>query len=1013
MNLLQKKMMLVLFLAITLTGYLAAFAQEKPTAARTWQGQITIPTYPWQTDVNPKFWALEGAVKGSTTVKGSIVYPYTMQDHLSRKLENRTYQAIFLENEFLKITCLPELGGRLHSVLDKTQNHEVFHLNQVIKPSMIAMRGAFISGGVEWNAGPQVHTVTILSPVNVINGQNRDGSVYLEVSNLEQSLRTQWTVRLTLHPGRSYLDERIKIFNPADAMNPYYFWNCTAEPQRNGTRFIYPMTLGTDHNGIKFFSWPVNEGNDISWLKNYADASSIFGYKCEFDFFGSYQVDVDHGTVQVSNHQDLPGKKAWTWGQGEYGRVSQQNLTDKDGPYIEVQSGPLPTQSDYGMLWPREQVSWQEWWYPVHGLGQGFEFATKDLAIQPIRSDNTLEIRMMPTGIFDNATCLIKHNDRELYNNTINLSPKSPQIIKLDHPADEPVEITVKTDQGFVLAKYISPLPIPPIEPPDPKTFEEKSDDQLTTEEKYLKGLKLDRATNRPQARKYYEMALLEDPAYRPALRNLAVLDFEAGLYQSAIDILQKALQRKPDEDGLCWYFLGSSYFRLGQFDNALRCAARAAKCFGTESIGQDLLGRTYLRLNQYNHAMESFTKAVFAKPSDTKTKNHLLIAAYARGQKELAFSRARQMISQNPTNLIPRALLALQNDQALNDFTQQSHAFLGEDNFEMIEAALDFAELGLTNEALQLLAAFCVDNTPDNQLSPLPLYYLAYFAHLSGHEQLAKNYLDRAAKINKDFVFPSRPQAVEVFNFALQNNPSDAYAHLHLGNLLGNLGRLDEAVSQWKKAADLDQSLSIAFRNLGLFYWKQNDLDKASNFYRQAITARKSDQTLYRDLAEILIENHQRPQAIDLIKNMPFETLRRADIIIMWGQAYLDEKRYDECLDLLESTPYFVNWEGSSVTWNIFNQAHVARGQIHLDNQNFTAALKDFTAAITYPENIGVGKPNHPEQAQEYYLIGQTYAALNQPDQAKSAWQSGAQAQPGSEKQNKFRNLCKKALTP
>jgi len=92
---------------------------------------------------------MEAGAKGSTTVTSSITYPYNMQDHLSRTLEDRTYRALFLENEYLLVTCLPELGGRLHSVYDKTTNQEVFHKNNVIKPGMIAMRGAFISGGVE------------------------------------------------------------------------------------------------------------------------------------------------------------------------------------------------------------------------------------------------------------------------------------------------------------------------------------------------------------------------------------------------------------------------------------------------------------------------------------------------------------------------------------------------------------------------------------------------------------------------------------------------------------------------------------------------------------------------------------------------------------------------------------------------------------------------------------------------------------------------------------------------
>ena len=274
-----------------------------------WEGAVTIPTYGWQTDINPKFWAMEGGPEGSSIITSALTYPYTMQDHLSRKLEDRTYKALFLENEYLKITCLPELGGRLHSVYDKTTGEEMFHKNNVIKPSMIAMRGAFISGGVEWNAGPQNHTVTVVSPVDVLIGKNEDGSAYIEVSNIEKSLRTHWTVRVTLHPGKAYLDEKIRIYNLSDAMNPYYFWNCTAFPQLPGTRFIYPMSLGTDHFGIRFFNWTIHLGRDLSWTKNYANASSIFAVECPYDFFGAYDVDLDRGVIMFANHHEHNGKK--------------------------------------------------------------------------------------------------------------------------------------------------------------------------------------------------------------------------------------------------------------------------------------------------------------------------------------------------------------------------------------------------------------------------------------------------------------------------------------------------------------------------------------------------------------------------------------------------------------------------------------------------------------------------------------------------------------------------------
>jgi len=979
---------------------------------KVWEGTIMIPTYPWEDDINPKFWALEGAVKGSTTVKGSIVYPYTMQDHLSRTKEERTYKALFLENEYLKITCLPELGGRLHSVLDKTRGEEMFHLNRVIKPSMIAMRGAFISGGVEWNAGPQVHTVTILSPVNAVAGKNPDGSGFLEVSNLEKSLRTRWTVLVTLHPGKAYLDERIRLYNPVDALNPYYFWNCTAFPCRQGTRFIYPMTLGTDHHGVKFFSWPIHEGKDISWLKNYETWASIFSVNCSYDFFGAYDVDADRGVVQCADHHILSGKKAWTWGSWEYGLVSQQNLTDEDGPYIEVQSGPLPTQSDYGMLTPRNEVSWQEWWYPVHGLGKGFEYATKDVAVQSLRQRDNRQWRIISTGKFPESICTIRQGQKKLLETQIDLSPADPQVVIIPVGTKGAVNVDIRSGKGRILASFDSPLPIPKETPPALHRFWEKPDEELNLQEKYLKGERLDRATRRPQARKYYKMALKKDPLYRPALRGLAILDFEAGLYEKAIDQLEKALQRQPNDDGLAWYFLGLSHLRLNHLEESLRCAYRATRCFGAGSLGYDLAGRAYMRKGDLDKAIQAFHNGLAENPNDTMTQDHLLIALYADGKEKETRQLARKRRTSNSTALIPRAVLALQNANKLKPFKKEVMQFTGEVEFEIIETSLAFAELGLYEEAGRILSVVCVEGIPRKECSPLPLYYLAYYTRQQDDFEKAENYLKQAAQNYKDFVFASRPEALPVFQYALQENPNDSYAHLHIGNLYGNLGRLAEAVSHWEKAGALNRKLSVAFRNLGLYYWSAgNNLDQAEAYYKKAIQARPSDQTLYRDLSEILIANLKRPEAIRLLETMPFEKIRRADIILILAQAYLDVKRYTECLDLLMATPYFVNWEGSRVTWTIFNKAHMARGKQRFEGKDYENALKDFQAALTYPENIGVGRMNKLEEAEEYYWQGEALKELGRLAKARKAWQRGADGIEGSEKQNRHRKLCREAL--
>jgi tetratricopeptide (TPR) repeat protein len=979
---------------------------------KAWEGTLTIPTYGWSDDINPKFWALEDQIKLSTTVKGAIVYPYTMQDHLSRTKADHTYKALFLENEYLKVTCLPELGGRLHSVLDKTTGEETFHCNHVIKPSMIAMRGAFISGGVEWNAGPQVHTVTIVSPVDALVGTGRDGSAWLEVSNLEQTLRTRWTVRVTLHPGRAYLDEQIRIFNPVDAINPYYFWNCTAFPCRSGTRFIYPMTLGTDHYGVKFFSWPIDEGRDLSWLKNYPTSSSIFAVDCVFDFFGAYDVDADRGVVQVANHYELSGKKAWTWGTWDFGLVCEKNLTDDDGPYIEVQSGPLPTQSDYGMLLPRQEVAWREWWYPVHGLGQGFEFATKDLAVQTVRQDGKLDLRLLATGRFPGASCSVSQQGAELTREKRDLSPEAPQVVTVTPGTDAPVDVVVKTRRGDILASFTSPLPIPQTNPPYRPDFLEKPEAQLTVEEKYLKAQKLDLATNRKRARESYEKVLAGDGGYVPALRALAILDTEAGLYMEAAQRLQQAVERDPG-DGLAWYFLGVNRLKTGDPREALHCARQAARCTGAGALAFDLAGRAHAALKEYPAAEEAFLKTARLNPRDDKARDHVLLAVYAGGDRRAAFQYAGESVTQRPTALVPRALLALQGQKEMGAFARVVRNFVGEDDFEMLETSLAFTELGLAREAAQLLRVACIDAVPEKERSPLPMYYLAWLASLQGDTSTARSWLGRAAAATyRDSVFPSRPEELEVLGYALRENPDDAYAHLHIGNLYAHLGRTGEAVGHWQKATELNRSLSVAHRNLGLYAWAvDNDLVKAAQCYRSAIEARPADQTLYRDLAEILIAQDKRPDAIQLLESTPAEGLRRADILIMLAQAYLDEQRYTEGIKLLESTPYFVNWEGQSITWDIFYRSHMKRGQSRFESQDYAGALQDFEAALTYPENIGVGRSNRPQEAAAQYWRGRALQALGRAEEAKSAWQAGAAGADGREEQRKHRDLCREAL--
>ena len=973
---------------------------------KAWEGTITIPTYGWEDDVNPKFWAMEAGAKGATTVKASITYPYNMQDHLSRKLEEVTYKAIFLENEYLKITCLPELGGRLHSVFDKTSNREAFHKNDVIKPSMIAMRGGFISGGIEWNAGPQVHTVTILSPVDVLYGENEDGSAYIEISNLEKSLRTKWTVRVTLHPGKALLDEDIRIYNPTDAMNPYYFWNCTAFPQLKGTRFIYPMSRGTDHFGIKYFDWPINEGIDLSWTQNYIEAASIFAVDCAYDFFGAYDVDLDRGIVQVANHNEHLGKKAWTWGQGEYGRVSMKNLGDKDPEYIEVQSGPLQTQSDYGLLSPGASISWKEYWYPIHGLSTGFEFATEKVAIQTNHIKSNISISLISTEIIKGAKCILMAGEKEIQRKVIDLSPSSSVRVDMNKSSFDTVTVLLETNEGDVLAIFQTPLPLPSVDPIQPASYVNREDVTLSVEENFLKAEKFDRALDRIKARKYYNAALRSDSLHLASLRNLAILDFESGKYEVAASQLVKALKQIPNDDGLAWYFLGLCHLKEKNTDAAQACGFKASRCSGTVARGYDLVGRSYMLENKYDEAEKYFQKAHLSDLNDPLIYHHYLLAVYVGGKKEKALALASKRIEEYPTELTTRFLLAI--SERGNNSIAEIRDFLGEDDFQILETSLVFSRLGLVKEAIQILELGCVESSSADDQNHLIQYQLGYLNYLIGDHNKAAGYLKEASANYQDFNLVSRPEMEETLLYALRVNPEDAVASYQLGNLYANFGRLIEAEKYWKMATVFDPSMSIPWRNLGLYYWVvNNDHKKSESSYRNAINARPLDQTLYRDLAKVLVDNNKRKETIILLEKMKYKGVKRSDVIIDLAQYYLDDKRYDECIDLLSSVSYFVNWEGSSITWNIFNMANVKKGILLYEQDNYGSALEAFEKALTFPENLGVGQSHRTEEAMAWFWKGKTLLIMGDNEEAMIAWKAGASSINGSERQNRYIKLC------
>lgn len=982
---------------------LAWTAEADPVKA--WEGTLDLQTYPWIDDPHPSFAAYDG----------HIHYPYTRQDHLLKHTETRTYRALYLENEYLKVTCLPELGGRIHSVWDKTTDTEVFHTPGIIKPALIAMRGAWIAGGIEWNVGPQGHTVTIVSPVDAALVNNPDGSATLVVGNTEKMFRTRWTVRLTLHPGKAYLDETVRMFNPTDGTHTYYFWNNTAFPNLDGTRFIFPMSLGSDHNGEEFFSWPVHQGKDMTWLRNYPTMSSVFAYDCDQDFFGAYDVNLDRGIVSHADHRLVQGKKAWTWGKDDFGVVSQMGLSDSgpiDAPYIEVQSGPLLTQADYGFLQPHQEVAWREYWYAVHGLGDGFEFANRDIAVNTIRSGANLTLKVIATGDFPGARILLSQKGKTLLDQPARLSPAAPISVAVSEIGEGPVEIRV-FDGAELLLHYASPLAIKPVSPPD-LAGEAAWKKTLPESVQHFMDAELLNRENKPEAAKAaYEAALAADPGHTGALNALAALLLERGDYPGAIARCQEAL-RIDAESAHASYLLGAAQLASGDFEEAINSAYATVRGLALRAEGYSLAGRAYMNLGDYAAAADHFAQARALAPENTRMRDWWLAARLANGEN-IAAEVAPLRAVDDPTNFVLNALWALADPANAGEAVARFEQHCGERLFTLIETVTFFTNLGRYGDAIAIL-----ERVKDGShfLGPLPIYYLAWCHAKDGNEAAGRALVELAAQMPHTYTLPSRPETRAVLAYARDIAPESANILTAAGCLEAGLYHLDGAVALWEAAAALPGATSIPLRLLGMDAWKRaNDLPKAADFLRRAIDSATAEaegdpdaseykdylpngvypehnhQILYRDLALVLAANGQKPEAIALLESLSREEPARFDIVLWLAEAYNSESRFDDSLALLQNAT-FTNFEGSTRPHDIFETALLGRGLAAYDAGNYEQALADFSEALTYPPYLEVGARYVLTDAELRYWQGQCLAKLGRHEEAREAWATGA-AQP------------------
>ncbi len=946
---------------------------------RVRETEMSLPTYvTGPEDPSPPLWNLR-------------VYPYSMQTDITRDKIIQAHRVIEMENDYITVLILPDLGGRILAALDKTNsNFDFIYYNHVIKPGLVALRGAWLSGGIEWNFPTLGHTVNTFSPVNHKILKNVDGSVTCVVGTEEWVRRMKWEVFITLFPDRSYFQTKIRLFNRTLTHNNGYFWANAATHTWPDTRVIFPPADYTFAGGRRNpIPWPVHNGADVSWYKNTASAHDYFCGTAG-DFNGSYNYEKDNGTAHYASRFESPGKKFWTWGTAPSGMIWEDLLTDEDGQYIEVQAGRLLTQGDTWIFEPHLLEEWDEWWYALKKT-HGFVTANPDAALNFEQRDDGIFVALNVTRSFEDAEIRLLCQGEPVFSEKLDITPAGffrRSVPLMDEKGVCVLEFRDKNGQKIIDYTTEKPqIPPPELQPSFPERKEQAA------EISFLRGYYALKHWNFEGAIHQFKQALEKDPGLTSALRWLGILYYKSGKTEEALELFNKVLDRDED-DHTARYYSALSRKKLGITQRTKEDLYLISRRSSYRHVAPYVLASLELEEGDHGDACVLLRNTIRNNPGDLKAR--IMLAAVLRhlGKRDESERLVEDALKEDPIS--PLALI--EKELLIGDSELE---LLGNNPEYYLEVASDFLEMSLMGDAVRTLEIYIKsENVADH---PFVYYYLGFLKHSLGLTQDARDNFAKASSCRPDYVFPFRIETESVLRLALKYNDTDWKAYYYLGNLLTAKLRWEEGLEFFKKAAHFGPGFPVLYRNLGEIYWKKlKDHKKAEEMYEKAVSLSSDDYRLYVALDELYAINRDHSKRIALYDQAPQNVKKNFNYVLKRAQYYVDTGQPTKALEILK-THSFLPWEGWTGAREVFVLALLNRALSGLKQGKYGKALDDLIAAMEYPENLGTGKPPHPVFIREYYYIGLCYEKMAKRGLAEKYYKKALQEKTGSPSMNAY----------
>jgi len=618
---------------------------------KAWEDTIAITTYErGPEDPNPPL--LVGR-RNPIHPGSSIIYPYPLQEALLNRQAERPWRIYYLENAYLKLGILPELGGRLRFLFNKSTGEEAIYHNHALKWSRIGIRGAWVSGGIEWNF-PNGHTVTSSSPVDCAIRRNPDGSASLLFGDIERVTRMRWSVAVTLHPQRACFQTEMRLNNRTLLPNRYWFWANSAAPVGRSMEYISTATKVFTLKDV--MSFPVHNGVDIHWDKNHVEAQDMFCLNPREEFVGWYNHDLQKGLVNVADRTEARGTKFFTWGSSDDGGIWEERLTDADGPYAEMQSGRFPTMGIWEILSPCSEESWKETWYPVSRIGAPV-FANREAAIawsEPRGGAPHLGVQV--TRPQAGVKLAVQAGDKVVWQKQLELSPESPFTVDLPAGARAgDLSVSLTDSSGQVLARWLRPARKPPERPVKGYLKIEPTRPGRRAEEQWLNGRDFEKLGDFDRAAECYAQALKTEPGFSPALIGLGVLALRQGLYTPAREHFQNVLIDDPANEAARFY-LASCHLAEESFAEAIEELKAVMRSRPFRAGAAALLGGLCLGQGDLPKAVEQLEKCAAQFPWNQEATALLACALRHHGETKRARALMEEVLARDPLHFLSLA---------------------------------------------------------------------------------------------------------------------------------------------------------------------------------------------------------------------------------------------------------------------------------------------------------------------------------------------------------------------